>query len=287
VSAVLLLWVAAGCAGVGPTLKPEVVSAVNSTVVRGFLPQNQVKAEYLQSHYGNGGGLIGAIIDTTVTSGLQSSAEKRVRELRAHAGDVDFRRLHWEAVSNTVMGISWLKADEFEEIAGASLPRVTKKMVAQNAVLNIGTDYYISQDCRVFVVSTGMGFFPPGRPGVPKSVNIVSYHSAEIGKPDADEAIALWAADNAAAYRKAVQEGIQENAKLVRYALEYMGGVASAKERHVTVSAHLLHARGDFGIKVGMMTMKGTILEEGADRLIFRSDAGRFFSLPRGEVVVK
>ncbi len=181
-----------------------------------------------------------------------------------------------------------MKADRFDDVIGSTLPPVTKQMVEQRAVLNVGSDYYISQDCRVFVISTGVGFFPPGKKGKPGAANMVAYHSGEVGKPDAEQAIELWAADNAAAYRKAVQEGIQENAKLVRYALEYMGaGAASTGEKPATIRARLLHARGDFGINAGMVTMKGTVIEDGVDRIIFRNTAGQFLSLPRAEVELK
>ncbi len=286
VSAALLLCLAAGCAATGPTLKPEVVSTVTCTGVRRFLPQGEVKAEYILSGYGSGGGLIGAVINAGVNSSRQHNAEKRVQELRERVKDVDFRRLYWQAISNAVMGISWLKADKVEDISGTTLPPVTKQMVAQRAVLNVGADYYISQDCRVFVVSTGLGFFPPGRHGRPKAANILTYHSAEIGEPDAEKAIALWAEDGGAAFRKAVAEGITESAKLAGYALQYMGGAPNPSAPPVTIRARLLHARVDYGIKAGRVAMKGTILENGADRLIFRNTAGRFFSLPRREVEV-
>jgi hypothetical protein len=287
VGAAFLLCLVGGCAGTPATLKPEVVSTVTCTGVRNFVPQVEVKAQYVLSGYGAGGGLIGAIVDAGVNSGRQNNAEKRVQQLREQVKDVDFRGLYWQAISNAVTGVSWLKADNIEDIKGTTLPPVGKMMVAQRAVLNIGTDYYISQDCRVFVVSTGLGFFAPGKRGAPKAATMVAYHSAEIGKPDAAQAIALWGADGAAAFRKAVQEGITENAKLVRYALEYMGGATSANAPQVTIRARVLHARGDYGIKAGQVTMKGTITEDGPDRLIFRNAAGHFFSLPRGEVEVK
>jgi hypothetical protein len=287
VSAILLVCLAAGCAGTRPTLKPKVVSTVNCTAVRGFLPQSQVNAQFIRSGYGAGGGLIGAIVDASVSSSREHTAIKRVQELRDQVRDVPFRTLFSQAVSNSVMGIPWLKADKFEEILGPRLPPVTRPMVAQRAVLNLGTDYYISQDCRVFVVASGMGFFPPGKRRMPTAANFVTYQSAEIGKPDAERAIALWAADGAASFRNAIREGIQENVKLVRYALEYMGGANHPDAPQVTLRARLLHARVDFGFKADQVTMKGTILEDGPDRLVFRNTAGRFFSLPRREVEVK
>ena len=286
-SAVILVCFAAGCAGIGPTLKPEVVAIVNSTTARGFLPQAEVKAEYLQSGYGAGGGLIGAIVDAAVTSGRRSGAEKRVQVLREQVKDVDFRGLYWQTISNTVMGVPWLKGEQLELVHGTTLPRVTKQMVKQRAVLNIGADYYISQDCRALVVATGLGFFPPGKAGTPRAANIVAYHSPEVGKPDGEQAIALWSTDGAASFRKAALEAIQENGKLVRYALEYMGGATAPSGPLVTLDARLLHAIGDYGIKAGRVSMKGTILEQSPDRLIFRSKAGRIFSLPRAEVEIR
>lgn len=208
---VLLLGLTTGCVGPRPTLKPAVVATVNRTGVRFFMPQTEVKAEFLESGYGGGGGLIGAIIDASVTSGRQANAEKRVQELRAKVRDLDVRGLYTRALSNTVMGVSWLKADRFEDLPGTKLPPVKKETVAQCALLNVGADYYISQDCRVLVLTTGLGFYPPGKPRTPTAANIVSYHSAEVGKPDAEQAIALWAADDGAAFRKAVLEAIDRS----------------------------------------------------------------------------
>jgi hypothetical protein len=118
VSAILLVCFTAGCAGTRPTLKPKVLSTVNCTGVRGFLPQDQLKAQYIRSGYGAGGGLIGAIVDVSVNSGRQHTAEKRMQELRENVKDVDFRGLYWQAISNSVMGISWLRADKSEEVMG-------------------------------------------------------------------------------------------------------------------------------------------------------------------------
>jgi hypothetical protein len=38
-----------------------------------------------------------------------------VQELREHVKDVGFRGLYWQAMSNAVMGVSWLKADKIEQ----------------------------------------------------------------------------------------------------------------------------------------------------------------------------
>lgn len=53
------------------------------------------------------------------------------------------------------------------------------------------------------------------------------------------------------------------------------------------LDAVLLHARGDFGIKMSRVRLKGTVVEESADRIIFRATTGPFYSLPMAEVKLK
>ena len=133
---------------------------------------------------------------------------RRLRVLREQVKNVDFRGLYWQTISNAVMGTPWLKGKQFELVQTTTLPRVTKQMVKDQALLNIGADYYISQDCRVLVVSTGLGFFPPAKAGHPRAASIVAYHSAEVGRPDGEQAIALWSTNGAAAFRKAAFEAM-------------------------------------------------------------------------------
>jgi hypothetical protein len=168
----------------------------------------------------------------------------------------------------------------------SNLERVTAPTVAQGAALNIGTDYYLSQDCRVLVVSTGLGFYLQSQHKKPAAANIVAYHSTEIGKPDGAQAILLWTTNGAAAFRQAASEAIRESAELVRHALDSMGGASTNTSRPAQIRAKLLHARGDYGIKSGGVTMKGQIIEESADRIIFQAGRGPIYSLPRREVEV-
>jgi hypothetical protein len=274
-----------GCAGIPTRLKPDAVASIQRTDTRAYLPQETVRAEFLQSGYGAGGGLLGAIVDAAITSGRAKSAEERVEELREQVKDVDFRAAYWQAISPVVRETLWLKVVEIETLASRVQP-MTKVMVAQDCALNISTDYYLSQDCRVLVVTTGLEFYLPGKHRQPAAANLLTYYSSEIGKPEGDKAIPLWTANGGAAYRQAIAEAIQESAKLVRYALIHMSGFSPEARRPAKVSAHLTHARGDFGITAGHIKLKGDVLEEAGGRLIFQTPAGHIYSFPRQETEV-
>src|SRR5262245_4788381 len=137
------LFFAAGCA-VGPQLKPEAVATVHDTSVRAFMSQNQLWGQYIHSGYGASGGLIGAVVDISVDAGRRRETEYRVRKLRDEITDYDFRTKYWEVISNQIAASSWLGMKTFQGFTSGS-SAVTKDMVAQEAVFNVGSGYYVSQ----------------------------------------------------------------------------------------------------------------------------------------------
>jgi hypothetical protein len=239
----------------------------------------------MRSGYGSGLGLIGALIDAGVNSGLSSSAEARAVRIRQVVGDYDFRHQFWQAASNVVMETPWLQARGFTALA-TNVSRVTKDAVAHGAVMNLGTDYAITPDHRVFIVVSGFSVFTPTKHKKAAAANMVSYHSARIGNEEGDKATEIWMADGGAKYRRAATEGIQESARLLRHALVILGGSSAAVGRPAKVKADFVHGRGDFGIPTGRVKVKGRILEESPDRILFHAEKGNVFSLPRAEVEI-
>jgi hypothetical protein len=276
-----------GCAGISTTLKPEQIALVNHTDVRAYLPNKGIQAQFIQSSYGAGGGLIGAVIDVSVCASHKHNADERVQRLRNLVADLDIAAMYWLALSNEVCTIPWLKVQSFTTSASGILP-VKAKDVTSGAVMNLGSDFILSQDCKIFILDTGMGFFLPGHHGKPSAANLVFYHSAEVGKPDSDKAIDLWTTNGAAAFRQTVAEAVAQNAKLVRHALELMGHASSTIQKPAKVKARLLHAAGDFGIPFSKVALKGIVLENTPERLLFRVNAnGNLYSFPRPEVDVE
>ena len=252
---------------------------------RSYIPQPEVNVQYMVSSYGAGMGLIGALVDASVNAAKAGSAESRAKRIREAVKDHDFRGHYWLAISNVLTATPWLQIHSFSGVPSNTTP-VKASTVAHGSVFNLGTDYVITPDHRVFEVITGVSVFVTGKHKKPAAANRLAYHSARIGKEEGDKAAAIWIADNGAAYRTAAAEGVEESARLLQHALAHMSGVTNSAARAAKVKADFVHGRGDFGIPVGRVAIKGVVLEETPQRVIFQAPPGNLFSLPRSEVEI-
>src|SRR5947199_309085 len=87
------------------------------------------------------------------------------------------------------------------QVTQTNVVRIQPERVAQGAAMNIGTDFVITPDHRVFEVLTGVSIFLPAKHKKAAAANMMAYHSARIGDEEGDKAAALWMADQGAAYR--------------------------------------------------------------------------------------
>ena len=58
--------------------------------MRSYIPQAEVNVQYLQSSYGGGLGLIGAIVDVSVNAARSGSAETQAKRIREAVKDYDY-----------------------------------------------------------------------------------------------------------------------------------------------------------------------------------------------------
>ncbi len=275
-----------GCGTIPTVLPPEARAKVNQTTVHCSIPQKEVEFEFMMSGYGAGLGLIGAIVDAGVNASMSASAEGRAKKLRAEVNDLDFRSTYWQAITNAVAESAWLQLQSFD-LKATNMSPMKAPMVAGHSAMNIGTSYRVTPDCRVLKVTTGLDFYLPDKPRRPAAMVMVSYYSKEIGTEEGNKALALWTANRGAAYRRAVAEGVEESTKLLKHALELMGGTSAIPGRPAQLKAKLVHGRADFGIPVGKVGLRGNVLEEAADRVIFQVEHGGLFSFPGKEVEIK
>jgi hypothetical protein len=229
------------------------------------------------------GGVEGAIADRFISAGKSRAATDRVQQLRDQIQDLDVRAMYWQALSNQVCGVPWIKVEKFDTIPDNVRPPDT----SDHAAMNILSTYRISQDCRVLTIHTSLAYWMPGIHNSPSAyLPLTIYHSSEIGRTNAVEAIELWSADGAALFRKGISETIEGSVRMVRRVLECMGNTSEIPERPAQVTAVLMHAAGGAGKPVGKETHKVMVLEDTPDRLIFLLN-GNAWSLPRQEVELK
>jgi hypothetical protein len=283
----VVLSLLSGCAtreSIHSVLPTETLRQITATEVRAYIPQNGIEFEYKPTGYGAGFGLGGGIVDLVVNSSKSASAGGYAKRLGTEVADFDFRAGYWTAVSNVVAETQWLKLQAFQRMPSPVVP-IKPAAVMSNSVLNIGTEYSITPDHRVFKLRTGLYFYLLGKHKHPTGLAEVSYFSAEIVTA-AEKPLDVWMANHGEVYRRVTTEGVEESAKLVRYALNLLGGASIPTARPAKVRAKLARGRDMFGLPEGRAGLKGTVLEETGERMIFQADGGTIFSFPRKEIEV-
>jgi hypothetical protein len=283
-AAVLLV---SGCAGVPYRLEPASAARLDTARARSVVSQEKISIEVMASSYGSGLGLIGALIDSGVTKGRTSDAERRVAPLRDQTQDLDFRAKFWEQLGPAIQAVEWPSITDVQTAtAWAPLPAADVK---ESHLLDLQTSFWLSPNSAVLRIQTTFSLHMKGS-ATPAAIGSVSYWSRDIGKAaegkykEDEEAVALWAADNCAAYRAAVDEGIAETVKMLRMALPYAGGRDVSKPGPAAEFKYdLTHGRGDFGLKSWRDTLRGAVLERTDDRLMLQVQPGPIFSIPMAE----
>lgn len=274
-----------GCAAIPTKLPPEARAKVTANDVRCFMPQETVDVQYMKSGYGAGLGLIGAIVDAGVNASLAGSAAERAAKIREAVKHYDFRGKYWSSISNTVATTSWLQMHNFTVFPSNYVP-VKAEMVVERGVFNLGTDHYLTPDHRVLGVKMGVSLFLPKEHKKASASNMLLYHSRRMTKDEGNKAMNNWIADGAAVYKQAAEHATRESARLLSHALNHMYGITNGTVRPAKVKADFTHGRGGFGIPTGRVSIKGVILEELPDRIVFQAPPGNLFSLPREDIEV-
>lgn len=211
----------------GPThyipLKPQHAAAITSTRVHAIIAQKEVDAAVNQSNtpipaLGLLGAIVGAIVDTAITSHRAGKAEELVEPIRKEISDFDFRTAFLDSLKNTLPALGVLRTPTLTASTAPPTPgllTVVRAQTRQDTLLSVITRYEFSADFRTFAVLTTAEMSRNGR-DEPLYRGTFSYVSDPIpggGKP-ADAARA-WAFNHAAALRSAMRESIDETMKML------------------------------------------------------------------------
>jgi hypothetical protein len=277
-----------GCATIKYRLDPATAAQVDTAKARTQVAQEHVSIKILASSYG-GGGLLGAAINAGVESSRRKDADRRVQPLLKAVENLDHRAKVWEKLVPALQSAEWPKVVDVK--TAPDLMPVTAEDVRDSAFVSLSTSYSLSPNASVLEMHTSYHFYMRGSTS-PAAIGGLSYWSKQIGKtPDGkkwtedEDAIALWVANDGAAYRAAVDEGIAETVKMLRIALPFVGGkdLAGTGES-VEIKYNVTHGRGDFGISEGQSKFQGRVLERNAERLVFQAYGGPIYSVPAAEI---
>jgi hypothetical protein len=268
-------------------LDPAVADRVGEVNAKVCVVSDKITMLVLPSEYGHrGGGLVGVLVDAGVNSSRKEDAGRIIIPLQEKTGDIDFRGLLRDALLPMVKELSWPRIVDVKTTA-ESAP-ITPDDVLERSVLALSTTYELSPTAEVLEMSTQFALYM--KDGLKAVVSgSVAYSSERIGTTEVnDEAIALWAENDAAAYRQALNQGIAETIKMLGLALPYAGGKTAQRPagdlRKMEVRV-FRRGRGEYGSEAEPSVISGWPIEAKGNRAMIQTKLGGFLSFPKSDLI--
>jgi len=211
----------------GPTyyipLKPEHASAITSTRVHATIVQEEVNAEVKVANTritnaGLLGAIVGAVVDTAITSHRAGEAEKLVEPIRREVSDFDFRAAFFDSLNTTLPALRTLRMANLTTSKASPTPELLATVLArtrEGTFLSLITRYELSADFRTFSVYTTAEILQHGREEPLYRGTFVYVTEPIPGGKEPEAAARAWASDHGATFRTAMREGIDETMKML------------------------------------------------------------------------
>lgn len=273
----LLTLLAGGCAvKVHKPLEPELSNRGYEATVLSKVPKEEISIHMEEKQYtSSGGGLLWALIDKAINKARGKAAEERIAPLLEAAADVDFRTQYWDGLEKVLSDSSWLKIKRLDK---RSLGYTQKEIAEMKPpFLLLSTVYELSPNSQVLLVQTKASLYLNDL-NKPDYFGFYTYYSDKVGKKDEknEEAIELWSANNASAYRESLTEGIEQNMHMLN--LDLMDKPANpANEKGEEIKMRIRSP-----ISGSMQTLKGKVINRDKGRVVMREKGGNLFSIGAG-----
>ncbi|HWV15293.1 MAG TPA: hypothetical protein VN030_07655 [Cellvibrio sp.] len=227
-----------------------------------------------------GGGLIPALIDSSINKGRSVSAQDIIEPLYLATDSLDYRALLAKEVNTSTSSIYTLKEKkdlaEARLLSDPELKEKIKQLSDGEYLLYISSFYGLMENSKSFNSETvAMVFKKPAASAStarPKPIyfNRLNYVSGPVGNGGADS-IALWAKNNGEAFTKTLNESAYETAQQLKYDLQNSMEFECGKN----VSAEV------FGFNGVKMKNASVLVEQKSERAIVRNIGnGALYSIP-------
>lgn len=269
-----LLTVGCSTVSVHRYLDTSLTNKTYDTVVLSKIPKEEISAPVEEKQYTSaGGGLLWILIDKGINKARARSAEKTIAPLLKATADVDFRTQYWNQLEPLLSGSPWLKISRFDKSSFGYDKGETDKIKAPLLILN--TVYQLSPNFQTLLVQTKAQLYLLDTSKPADYFGFMSYYSEKIGKNNEkdEKAVELWMADNAAAYRKILSEGIEQNMKMLR--MDIIDSPPNPLNEHgeeIKLSVNSPISGSD-------EKLQGKVLDRRGNRVIIREIGGNLFSL--------
>jgi len=252
------------------------------------------------------GGLLGAIVNEVINatknkksdSAKYKNIEKTVNDsdtseivapLKAMIEDINFRDALHAALLPMVNELSWPHIIDLQDRDGSA--PVSKKdflnKVNEGSLLDIQCVYYLSLNAEVLKIITEFALYLKGSAKAAVAGS-VSYSSARIGKFEVcDEAVALWAEYDGAAFRQALELGIVETIKMLKIALPSVGpkSAMGSDSKIKLMKIRTKYEEDDYHPKYQGDPISVIVVEENGSRVVLQLGTNKFISISKSDII--
>lgn len=259
------------------SLAPEQRSKITELKAHVVVVQDEVIAAVQPSNVSvaTGGGLIGAMIDSSITNRRVKESQQVLGPFYASIEDVDYRKEFNETIKRelTSYPIKVAQVDTTPRaLTDAQLTQLRETLPPGQALLIIYPRYFLTMDFRSLDAEAVVSIWVKG--GVenkPVQRGVLYYQSQPVG-PGGKESITQWGAQNAALFRSTLRESMAEMVRLIMLDMKVAAEPSTKPEELKTYAFNTGASQGE---------IKGQPLSETATRtLVFGTDK-KLYSLPK------
>jgi hypothetical protein len=259
------------------SLTPEHRSKITELKAHVVVVQDEVIAAVQPSNVSvaTGGGLIGAMIDSSITNKRVKESQQVLGPFYASIEDVDYRKEFNETIRRELANypIKVAKVDTTpRSLTDAQLTQLRETLPPGQALLIIYPRYFLTMDFRSLDAEAVVSIWVKG--GVenkPVQRGVLYYQSQPVG-PGGKDSILQWGAQNAALFRSTLRESMGEMVRLIMLDMEVAAEPPTKPEELKTYAFNTGASQGE---------IKGKQLRETATRtLVFGAD-NKLYSLPK------
>jgi hypothetical protein len=275
-----LILLLGGCAvPMRVSLTPELRAKITELKAHVVVVQDEVIAAVQPSNVSiaTGGGLIGAMIDSSITNSRVKASQEVMGPFYALIEDVDYRKEFNEAIKRELANYP-IKVAAIDTTPRApskdDLARMRGDLPPGQALLVISPRYYLTMDFRSLDVEAVVTMWSKDAPANAQPAGLIErgvlyYQSQPLG-PGGKESITQWGARNAAAFRATLRESIVETINLVLMDIDV--NLPASKEPPKSYAFNTGQKQGE---------IKGQLVKETATRVTILGENKKLYSLPK------
>ena len=220
-----------------------------------------------------GGGLIGAMIDSSVTNARVKESQKIMGPFYVAIEDVDYRKEFNETVRRELVNYP-IKISDITTtprmLNQDELNQMCEKLAPGQALLLIIPNYSLTMDFRSLDAESTVTIWTKNKENSPLQRGVLRYQSQAVGA-GGKSSIDNWSANNADLFKSTLRQSVSELMKMILMDIDL--DQALAKSRQLKSFS--------FNSGVQQIDIKGRAMKEDANRVLVLGEDGKLYSLPK------